>query len=201
MLQDLAYARSLAEEGRNAPLLGGAYLMFWGVLNALAFAGQWAILTGRAPFADGAGFAVLWLSYGLIAAIGMFALRLRTRTKPGLTTIGARAERALWTGAALGLFAVVIGSLSRMLSESDWTAPNAIIGAAFAIYGAALFGVASMSGQTWLRAYGWLSVSTAATLCMFANQPWAYLIAAAGSLGVLFAPGVILIRREPSAVV
>jgi hypothetical protein len=44
MLADLAYARTLAEEGRHAPLLGGAYLVFWGLLNAAAFAAQFAII-------------------------------------------------------------------------------------------------------------------------------------------------------------
>lgn len=201
MLADLAYARTLAEEGRHAPLLGGAHLAFWGCLNAAAFAAQWAILTGRLPHADGIGFAVLWGAYGLIAAAGMVFLRMRTRTKPGLTSIGGRAERAMWTGAATALLVIVLGSLGRMLSTGDTTAPNAIIGAAFALYGAALFTVASLSEQTWMRAFGWLSVLVAGTLCLFANEPWAYLVAAAGALLVLLAPGIILLRREPSAIV
>ena len=33
------------------------------------------------------------MSYGVVAAIGMTLLRMRTRDKPGLTAIGARAER------------------------------------------------------------------------------------------------------------
>ena len=201
MLQDLAYARSLAEEGRHAPLLGGGYLVFWGALNALAFAGQWCILTGRLPHLEGAAFALLWMSYGVIAGVGMALLKLRVRTKPGLTAIGARAEHAVWAGASLGLLAIVIGSLARMVIDSDWTAPNAIIGAAFAIYGAALVAVSHMSEQAWMRAFGWLSVIVAGTLCLFANQNWAYLIASAGSLLVLALPGVILLRREPSAIV
>ncbi|MGH6952459.1 MAG: hypothetical protein ACREH4_16465 [Vitreimonas sp.] len=201
MLQDLAYARTLAEEGRHAPLLGGAHLLFWGVLNALAFTGQWSILSGRLPHMEGAAFAVLWMSYGLVAAIGMTILRMRVRTKPGVTTIGARAERAVWAGAGLAVLAVAAGSIARMILDSDWTAPNAIMGGAFALYGAALIATAMMSEQHWLNAFGWLAVLVAGVLCLFANQPWVYLIAAAGSLLTLAAPGIILLRREPSAVV
>lgn len=201
MLQDLAYARALAEEGRHAPLLGGSYYVFWGLLGAFAFASQWAILTGRAPHLDGWAFAVLWTIYGVIAAVGMTVLRFRDRGKPGRTAIGARAERAVWGGAGIGILAVVFGSLARMQIDHDWTAPNAILGAAFAIYGAALVAVACMSEQAWMRAFGWLSVCVAGVLCLFANQPWAYLIASVGSLLVLFVPGVILLRREPSAIV
>jgi hypothetical protein len=201
MLQDLAYARSLAEEGRRAPLLGGAYLMFWGILNALAFTGHWLLFAGMLPILDGASFAILWMSYGVIAAIGMVLLRLRTRGKPGLTTIGARAERALWSGAATALLAIVIGSIGRMAMTGDETAPNVILGAAFALYGAALFGTASLSQHTWLRGFGWLSVSVAMTTALFAHAHWPYLFAAIGSLLALAVPGLILLKREPSAIV
>lgn len=201
MLADLAYARSLAEEGRHAPLLGGSNLLFWGVLNAVAFSGQWAILEGHLPFAGGASFAVLWLGFGLVAAVGMTLLRMRTCAKPGHTAIGTRAERAVWTGAGWALMAIVLGSIARMIMTSDPSAPNAIIGAAFALYGAALFATASLSEQTWLRGFAWLAVSTALTLCLFANANWAYLVAAAGSLLALAWPGVILLRREPSEIV
>jgi hypothetical protein len=201
MLQDLAYARTLAEEGRHAPLLGGAYLCFWGVLNAAAFTAHWGVLEGHIPFANGAAFAGVWAAYGVIAGLGMFLLAQRTRQKPGLTTIGVRAESAMWRGAALALLAVVVGSIVRMMMESDPTAPNAIFGAAFALYGAALFGTAKLSQQNWLAAFAWLSFAVAFTLCVFANQNWAYLNAAVGSLLVLLAPGLVLLRREPSAVV
>lgn len=200
MLQDIAYARTLAEEGRNAPLLGGAYLLFWGVLNSLAFSAHWSVVEDRFGIGN-AGYGIVWMSYGIIAAIGMTLLRMRTREKPGLTTIGARAERAVWSGAGLALLAIVAGSIARMIFSGDSTAPNAIFGAAFAIYGAALFAVSMMTDQAWLRAFAWLSISVAGTLCLFANESWAYLVAAIGSLLVLAWPGVILLKREPSAIV
>lgn len=200
LLQDLAYARALAEEGRHAPLLGGSYLLFWGALNAAAFTAHWAVATERLPL-TGMSFALLWGGYGVVAAVGMTALRMRTRGKPGLTAIGGRAERAIWTGAATALLAVALGSIARMLADNDTSAPNFIMAAAFALYGAALFGVARLSEQSWMRTFGWLSVLAAGTLCLFVNEPWAYLVAAAGALLVLAVPGIILLRREPSSVV
>lgn len=201
LLQDLAYARTLAEEGRHAPLLGGAYLSFWGVLNAAAFTAHWAVLEGFLPFMDGAIFAAVWIAYGVTAGIGMFLLKQRIRQKPGLTSIGVRAESAMWRGAALAIMAIVLGSLARMIISDDPTAPNAIFGAAFALYGAALFGTAKLSQENWLTAFAYLSFAVAGTLCLFANQNWAYLNAAIGSLLVLLAPGLVLMRREPSSIV
>jgi len=201
LLQDVAYVRALAEEGRQAPLLGGSYLVFWGVLNAIAFTAHWAILTGYLPYLDGMIFAIVWGGYGLVAALGMLALRARTDVKPGLNAVGTRAERAAWGGAGLALIAIVVGSLARMLMTDDPTAPNAIFGAAFAIYGATLFGVATLSGQTWMRGFAWLSFGVTLTLCLFANADWAYLYAAIGSLLVLAWPGALLLKREPAAIV
>lgn len=201
MLDDLAYARTLAEEGRHAPLLGGGYLALFGALNLCAFTAQWALLTERLPLLDGAAFAILWLSYSVLAGIGIAVLRLRGRDKPGLSAIGVRAERAIWTGAALALSAVALGSIARMLFSQDVEAPNAIFGAAFALYGAALFATSKLSQQTWMSNFAWASIALAAALCVFANEPWAYLIAAAGSALVLLTPGLALMRREPSTIV
>lgn len=201
LLSDLAYARTLAEEGRHAPLLGGAHLTFWGALNATAFALQWAVLERWLPMLNGASFAFLWIGYGIVAGVGATWLSRRTRDKPGQTAIGARAERAIWTGATAALLAVVFGSLARMIMTGDTNAPNAIIGAAFALYGAALIATAVLSEQTVLRPSGILAVAIAGVLCLFANQNWAYLLASLGSLAVLAWPGVILLKREPSAIV
>lgn len=201
LISDLSYARSLAEEGRHAPLLGGAYLMFWGVLNAIAYTAQWAALTERLPFDDSVIFPLIWISYGIVAGIGMFALHGRVSQKPGRTAIGVRAERAVWAGASMAILAIVIGSIARMIISGDTTAPNAIFGAAFAIYGAALFAVATLAEQGWMRRFAWLSVGVALTLCLFANEDWAYLYAAIGSLLVLAWPGALLLKREPSTIV
>lgn len=200
MLADLAYARTLAEEGRHAPLLGGAHLMFWGALNSAAFIAHWAVLTGVIAVGP-SGYAYVWGAYGVVAFIGMALLRMRTRTKPGLTTIGARAEQAIWTGVGAALIAIVLGSIGRLIVAQEPTAPNAIFGAAFGLYGAALIAVSALAAQKWMRFFGFVSVGVAGALCLFANEPFAYLIAAGGSVLVLIAPGVVLLKNEPSAIV
>jgi hypothetical protein len=201
LISDIAYARALAEEGRQAPLLGGSYLTFWGVLNAVAYIAHWAALTERLPILNGLTFAVIWAVYGMAAGIGMFALHQRVREKPGCSAIGVRAERAIWSGATVAIFVIVAGSLARMIMTNDSTAPNAIFGAAFAIFGAAMFAVATLSLQVWMRRFAWLSASIALALCLFANEDWAYLYAAIGSLLALAWPGILLLKREPSAIV
>ena len=202
LAQDLSYVRALAEEGRHAPLLGGSFLVFWGVLNMAAYGVQWSLLTGLLPGAEsGASFGLLWGAYGLIAGIGSAILSQRVRGKPGLSAIGVRAEGAIWLGVSLAIGAVAIGAIARLFLDHDVNAPNAIMGAAFALFGAALTATAMLSGQKWLWPFALLAYLVAATLCAFANAPWAYLLASAASVIVLAIPGALLLRHEPSAIV
>ena len=201
LTEDLAYVRALAEEGRHAPLLGGAYLLFWGLLNLGAYLAHWGLLTESLPRFGGQGFALLWTAYGVVAGGGMALLIHRLRDKPGKSAIGVRAERAIWSGVGIAMFAIVIGCLGRMALTSDMQAPNAILAPAFAFFGLALTTIAAMAGEKWLSAFAALSFAASIALGLFANEPWAYLLAAASSAVVLAIPGVILMRREPSALV
>lgn len=201
LAQDLSYVRAMAEEGRHAPLLGGSFLLFWGLLNTTAYLLHWSLLKDLIPGHEGPGFAVLWMSYGILAGIGSGVLGARVRDKPGKSAIGVRAESAIWRGAGIALGLVALGSIARMVLTDDPLAVNAIMGPAFGFFGAALTATAMMSGQKWLWTFSFLSFATCAALCAFANEPWAYLLAAGASTTVLALPGVILLRREPSPIV
>lgn len=202
LVQDLSYVRAMAEEGRHAPLLGGSFLLFWGLLNAAAYLVQWLLLTGQVPGGStGIGFAVLWIGYGVIGGVGSGVLGRRVKTKPGKSAIGVRAEHAVWRGVGIAIGAVAIGCILRMFIEHDAQAPNTIMGPAFALFGASLTVTSMMSGQKWLGMFAALSYAAAILFGVFANETGIYLVAAAASLVVLAAPGIVLLRREPSAVV
>lgn len=198
---DLAYVRTLAEEGRHAPLLGGSYLVFWGVLNPIAYVLQWSLLSGVLPHGGGIGFGVLWGSYGLIAGVGATVLGMRSREKPGKSAIGVRAERAIWTGVGVAIGAVAIGCIGRMAFEDDQLAPNGIMAPALALFGAALMATGMMAREKWLSGFAFVSYAAAVVLGVVANEPWAYLAAAAVNVVVLAIPGAILLRREPATIV
>ena len=76
MLADIAYARTLAEEGRHAPLIGGSYLILFGALLGICYVAQWGALTGALPI-PGNMIGAIWMAYGVAAFVGMFALRRR----------------------------------------------------------------------------------------------------------------------------
>lgn len=198
MLSDLSYARTLAEEGRQAPLIGGSYLVLFGVLLAVAYVAQWAMLSGQLPL-SAAGW--IWLSFGLLAFIGSFALRARVRRLPGASSIGNRADRAVWRGVSIAILVVVVGAIAQANVNGSFGATNMIMGAGFGLYGVALYVSAQIGGHRWLASFAYLSWLISGVLWAFMNEPWAYLVAAAGSVLVLLVPGVVSMRAEPSNVV
>jgi uncharacterized membrane protein YcjF (UPF0283 family) len=104
-------------------------------------------------------------------------------------------------GVGIAISVVAIGNILRMAVDNDFQAPNAIMGAAFALFGAALAATSRMARETWLFGFALVSFAVALLLNVYANAPWAYLAGAIASVVVLATPGIILLRREPSMVV
>jgi hypothetical protein len=201
LAEDLAYVRTLAEEGRHAPLIGGSFLVMFGTLLAVGYFAQWAALTSLFGPAPSSIYGYIWLAYGVLALAGFFVLVQRVRAMPGRASVSNRVDQTVWRLSGMAITTVVVGCIGRMFLQDDYQAPNAIMAAAFAFFGMALGVTATISAQGWLRWFSLLAFATSAVLWIFTNEPWAYLLAAIASVIVLLLPGVILVRREPSTVV
>lgn len=201
VLQDVAYARALAEEGRRAPLIGGAYLILFGVLLTLAYLAHWAIWTGAWPVAEPTYVGFVWMGFGAFAAVGVAALRRRTKRMPGGASVSNQVDRYVWQAVSIGILVVVFATVPRSMLFNDHNAPNAIMAVGFCLYGLALHVTARMSDERWLSAFALLAWLASGLLFFFLNSPTSYLLAAAAAAAVLFAPGVMLMQREPKTVV
>lgn len=199
--EDLNYVRTLAEEGRHAPLLGGSFLMFWGTINAVAWSIHWGLVNDLLVADPSWHFAALWTTYGVVAGCGSALLGGRIKDKPGTSSLGNRVERAAWAGAGIGTGAVVIGALLHMVVSGDRTAPDVIVPAAFALYGGALMVTSIVTQEKWLGRFAFLSFALSVVLGVYLSAPWFYLAGALGSLATLLAPGIALVRKEPSTTV
>ena len=195
---DLAYIRDVTEAARDAPLLGGRFLVFWGVLVSAAWTIQWAVLSGAAGLPLWS-LGVLWAAFGVIAGIGMTVLTRGVARKPGQGTMANKVSSAAWTGAGFGLFAyagavIVAGAIGALPSPLLY---DTILGVAFVVYAAAFLATAAASGQAWLRGFAALSFAGAGMVPFFLGQPVLYLISAGVVFVVAAVPGLILLRREP----
>jgi hypothetical protein len=200
MLADLAYARTLAEEGRNAPLIGGSYLVLFGVLLTVCYGAQWAAQAGLLPV-PGDTIGLVWIGFGVCAFVGSMLLGMRVRKLPGGAAIPNRVDRNVWQGVVAAILVVVVGAILRGIVQQDYTAPNAIVASGFGLYGVALYVTATAGGHKWLRNFALLAWVVSGLLWYFLDQPWLYLLAAGACIAVLIAPGLIMMSREPKTTV
>jgi len=201
LLEDIAYVRTLAEEGRAAPLLGGAYFVGWGLLVSAAWAGHYAIITNLPDTQWGQWLGGMWFGFGVVGGVMSLALQRRVRGKPGASSVGNRGERAVWMGIGFALTAIAIGAILRMAVFGEITAPNTILPAAMTLYGAGMIATAKLSGEKLLHPFGLVAVAFGFCMGVIANLPIMYLLGSIAALFVLVLPGALLLRREPSTVV
>lgn len=199
LASDLSYVRALAEEGRKAPLIGGSILVFFGVLLAIAYSAQWALLAEAFGHANPLWYPVVWIGFGVAASIGAPLLRGRVKNLPGAESAANRVDRVVWQGVGAGIMAVVVGAIGHSVASHDYTAPNVIMAFGFGVYGIALRSTAIFSESGWLRPFALFAFVWSAILWFFVDQPWAYLLAAAGCVVVLIIPGAVMMRRQPAA--
>ncbi|MBY0422530.1 MAG: hypothetical protein K2Q06_09510 [Parvularculaceae bacterium] len=206
---DLAAARSLAEEGRRAPLRGGSTYVVFGVAVAACLIYNWLVVTGT--------LRVNAWTIGLVWFGGMFAtsalarrLRLRAASQAGAHNVGNAVSDAVWRAA--GVFFAVYASalfLAMLIVPERMFAPAAgvRVAGAFAIFMPATFGVyaialaasAAAAGSTMLRRFGWVSTAFMAATALMIGRDEQLLVSAVGSLAVLTAPGLLLIQQEKRA--
>jgi hypothetical protein len=194
---DIAVIRRLAEEGRTGPLLSGVYLIIWGALTAFAFVGHYAILN-VAPPEDRWLLAAMWSGYSIIGAAATILIHRRNSSRAVASS--HRAESLIWTAGQIILAVVATAAIVRMFINSEWTAPNIIPGIAFAVYAGCLASSSRLVDDTVTTRFGWLSGVFAFGLLIVQDRPEMYLVASAGCVLCLLAPGVLMEMRSRSRV-
>lgn len=202
---ELAYVRSLAEEGRDAPLVSGIYYVIWGGLMGIAslivFLSQVGILQLGA-----AGIYAPWV----VAAVIGWALSLSRgrgrRVKPGSLTLGNRTARDVWF--SVGVFLTLFWGVLFFVHD-NFTAYGVpeyflfmmMFPVSFGIYGIAFFATAAAARQSWLRWFALLSWAVSGASLFLLASEYQFLLGALGCVGCALAPGLLLMRQEPRDIV
>jgi len=205
MASELAYVRSLAEEGRNAPLVGGRFFLIWGGL--IGFTALLIYVNYAAALNLGFvnGFAP-WIGAFVAGWVLSFTLGRRTGSKPGALTIGNQTTNSVWL--AVGIFMTLFW-LTLMVVHDNYTAVgmapyflfSLMFPVAFGLYGVAFFATATAARLGWLRYFSYLSWGFAIVSLFLLDSPHQLLVGAIGSLVCAALPGLILMRNEPSEIV
>jgi hypothetical protein len=202
---ELAYVRALAEEGRDAPLLGGAYYLLWGGLMGAAALVAFLGLVGVISLGRGGAF-VPWAAAGVIGWVVSMLFSRRHGKKPGTFTLGNRTAAATWL--AVGIFMTVFW-VALIFVHDDFTALGVpryflfylMFPVAFGVYGVAFYATAVAARANWLKIFALLSWAFSIGALFLAGSVYQFL---AGSLGCFVCaalPGLLLMRGEPQEIV
>lgn len=201
LTSDLAFVRDLAEAGQNAPLLGGRFLAWWGGLMTLAYIGHYLIATGALGF----GPQYLWhwwLPISLLGVAGQFFLRRSSQSKPGESSTGNRVQSVVWMSAGFVLFAFFIGVIARTVFFGGgyegfyWSVPLVI-----GLYGLGQFVTGTIAGNGALKFAGLAAFAGTTAAAVLSGTEYVWLAGAAVAFLAVFAPGLLLMRREPATTV
>ncbi|MHA7898240.1 MAG: hypothetical protein ACX94B_00140 [Henriciella sp.] len=198
---DLAYVRDLAEAGQHAPLLGGRFLTFWGVLTTTAYFLHYAIAAGLFGWPDTA-YAWVWGAFIIAGGIGQGVLVSTIRNKPGGSSVGNRTEGTVWMAGGFALFAY-FGTLIVKSIIVGGPAPGfeASLPIVFAIYGTGLITSGIMGNVKPLTYAGYGALGMVALSIWFEGAVTSWAIASLGAFLTVLVPGLILMRNEPKSVV
>ncbi len=198
---DLDYLRTLAEEGRHAPLMGGRFAIMWGALISAALLIQWMIITNQTPF-DTNVIGIVWLAIVIMGSIGSAVLGSTMKGKPGVGSIGNRAENIVWMAAGFAILAYWLAILAGIfMGKAEHAILDTIMMMSFSIYGICYITTGSLSGNHSMYGFALLCFIAAIINGALIHQPTAYLVAAGFVILTTIVPGIIAIRREPAQIV
>jgi hypothetical protein len=197
---DIAFMRALAEEGRQAPLLGGSMLVSAGAIYGTASVVQWAILA-KVLLVPSVSLLILW-AVALIAHIVMIAVLKRgMAAKPGAGSSGNRAMGNAWMGVGWGCFVIFFALGVASWKTRDINLINFSPSIVLALYGAAWSVAAAVSRATWLKVVAVASFAAAILMAAIMGSTWIWLGYAAALYLLAMVPGLVLMRQEPSDIV
>ena len=197
---DIAYMRSLAQEGRNTPLLCGSVLVAAAVIFGTATLGQWAMAAGVLQLSPWAPV-WLWVGAGVLFSATLMVLIRRMDIKPGAQSPVNRAVGAAWSAVGFGIFAMWLTFMAIGFTTGDWEIMRAMPSVVFAAYGAAWMVAGTMTCTRWMSAVALMAYAGAVLLGVFAESAWIYLVFAGLMVFVALLPGLALMRQEPADVV
>ena len=194
---DIAYVRQLAESGARAPLVGGRFMAWWGLLIAIGWTAQHLAVNGM--IGDGNTiFGIIWGSFAIAGLAGQFVLARSMPGKPGQGSAGNRASRIVWSAGAMAIVSMVVG-VALLAPRIGYDVFDWIVPVAFAVYACALIVTGALAGERIAMVAGYGAVAMVGLFTAFILDPNRYLVAAAGAAAAVLLPGVLLMLREPKA--
>lgn len=190
---DIAYMKSLAAEGRDAPVLVGPILVAAALWFGAATVGQWLIALGKIPL-SGWGVMWMWVGAGIGFAALLYVLIRRIDAKSGSKTKDNTAIGAAWAACGYTIFGLWLVLMAFALSTGNWSVMALMPAIVMIAYGAAWLIAGQVARRGWMMLTGLVSFAGAAALGWFAFTHWTYAIYLVLLVLVALAPGLHLMK-------
>ena len=193
---DLDYVRRLAESGAHAPLLGGRFMLWWGLCLTIAYVAHHLALRGA--IGDGKSiFGIIWIAFSVAGIAGQLLLARTMPGKSGTGSAGNRASHPVWMAAAFSIASMVVGTAVAAQRGAGPATFDWIVPVAFAVYASALFVTGTLARDSITRTAGLAAAVMVGLFTALILSPDRYLLAAGGVFLTVFLPGLLLLRAEP----
>ena len=194
---DIAWLRSLAEEGAKTPPHGGSILFAAGLIWGTASVAHWFIITGLFPV-DPGGYGLIWGVALLVFFATLVVLIRRLKAQGGVETAANRAFSSVWSALGWGIFslftALMLLDVSRTgeVNMAEWSLAIPTIIMTF--YGMGWAVSATMLRQRMLWVLAIASFVAAPVLALISGSTAQYLAYAATMYLLMALPGYLLMR-------
>ena len=202
MSNDLAYLRDLAESGRNAPLLGGRFLAWWGGLVTIAYIGHYLISTGMLGV-DESAYAWLWGTFAVVGFGGFKVMQLTfPSSKPGASSVGNQISATVWMAGGMVLFSFFASVVIKSLMDGSasigflWSVPLVL-----GVYGLCQLTCGLLAQSRPLIFAGWGAIAGVGLAALSTGSNLIWLLGATVAALTVLLPGLVLMKNEPSEVV
>ena len=195
---DIAWLRSLAQEGANTPPQGGAILFAAGLIWGTASVAHWMMTTGLLPV-DQAGYGLVWGVTLLVFFVTLFVLIRRLKAQCGVETAANRAFGSVWSALGWGIFslftALMLLDVGRTgeVNMAEWSLAVPSIIMAFYGMGWAVSATMLRQRMLWFLAIG--AFIAAPALALIAGSAAQYLAYAVALYLLMALPGYLLMRQ------
>ena len=203
---DLAFVKSVIEEGRTLPTRGGRFAVLWGTYAAVASILHWMVVVDIFALGQWA-IPVIWFGGGALAGFISALMQRQLKAKGGTMTMGSAVERTVWTVSGLFFFLFAFGLFMITTLEAAGVThrlPYPSLG--FAFFPPVAFGIYAIAQATAARAARRKAYSAAVIACFafmlatlaLVGTHYQLLVSGVGIIAVLVIPGMALLRAEKS---
>lgn len=198
-MADIGYLKSIAEEGRNAPLLGGRIGLMWTALLIPTLIIHGVTAMGKGPLAI-QHIGALWLAFGIIGGGISILLARGLDKKSGANSIANKVEAFVWPITAILIFAYAIAlTIGQVTTNISPLMFNSIMPFAFALSAVNLGVLAALTGKSYFKYSAALSGLAMIACTLLMARPEVYFVAAAGVLLTGVLPSLLQMKDEPRA--